>query len=143
MGGLSTGEIETGDGTMIFSGETSLRNNGGFSSMRAAVEKGVFKDSDSIRLRVKGDGRTWILGTRKSSGRMGGDSYWTRFDTKDGEWQTVTIPIDGMERHFFGQRMAGSITPEEVGAIEFYMYDKKAGPFRLEIESIEGVKDVI
>ena len=142
MGGLSTGDIETGDGTMIFSGETSLRNNGGFSSMRAAVEKGVFKDSDSIRLRVKGDGRTWILGTRVS-GRMGGDSYWTRFDTKDGEWQTVTIPIDGMERHFFGQKMAGSITPEEVGAIEFYMYDKKAGPFRLEIESIEGVKDVI
>jgi len=143
MGGLSTGNIETDNGTMVFSGETSLRNNGGFSSMRAPVEKGVFKDSDSIRLRVKGDGRTWILGTRKSAGRMGGDSFWTRFDTVDGEWQTVTIPIDGMERHFFGQKMAGTITPEEVGAIEFYMYDKKAGPFRLEIESIEGVKDVI
>ena len=143
MGGLSTGNIETRNGTMVFSGETSLRNNGGFSSMRAPVEKGIFKDSDSIRLRVKGDGRTWIIGTRNSTSRRGGDSFWTRFDTKDGEWMTVTIPIEGMERHFFGQKMAGDITPEEVAALEFYMYDKKAGPFRLEIESIEGVKDVI
>jgi hypothetical protein len=143
MGGLSTGNIETTNGTMIFSGETSLRNNGGFSSMRAPVEKGIFKNSDSIKIRVKGDGRTWILGTRKGAGRMGGDSFWTRFDTKDGEWMTVTIPIDGMERHYFGQKMSGTITPEEVGALEFYMYDKKTGPFRLEIESIEGVKDVI
>ena len=143
MGGRSTGKIETTNGTMIFSGKTSLENNGGFSSMRAPVEKGIFKDSDSIRLRVKGDGRTWILGAKNSSGRMGGDSFWTRFDTEDGKWQTVTIPIDGMEKHYFGQKMSGTITPAEVGALEFYMYDKKAGPFRLQIESIEGVKDVI
>ena len=111
--------------------------------MRAPVEKGIFKDSDSIKLRVKGDGRTWIIGTRNSTSRRGGDSFWTRFDTKDGEWQTVIIPSDGMEKHFFGQKMSGDITPEEVVAMEFYMYDKKEGPFRLEIETIEGVKDVI
>ena len=71
--------------------------------------------------------------------RMGADSFWTRFDTKDGEWMTVDVPIRGMERHYFGNRIDGSIKPEEVASVEFYMYDKKAGPFRLEVEEINAV----
>jgi uncharacterized surface protein with fasciclin (FAS1) repeats len=138
MGGLSTGRVEMGDDTMVFSGETSLRNNGGFSSMRVAVPERIFADSDAIRIRVKGDGRTWIIGTKNAAG-MGGDSFWTRFETVDGEWQDLVFPIDEMERHFFGQRRSGGITPSQVRALEFYIYDKEAGPFRLEIDRIEGV----
>lgn len=138
MGGLSTGRIEMGDDTLVFSGETSLRNNGGFSSMRVGVPERILAGSDAIRIRVKGDGRTWIMGTKNAAG-MGGDSFWTRFDTVDGEWQDVVIPIDEMERHFFGQPRSGRISAPEVRALEFYIYDKKAGPFRLEVDSIEGV----
>ncbi len=139
MGGLSTGEIDLRDDALVFTGETSLRNNGGFSSIRCELPQGTFAEADAIKMRVRGDGRKWIVGTRKGT-QMGGDSYWTRFNTEDGEWQTLTIPIRDMERHFFGQRLSGRITPEEVRGLEFYMYDKKAGPFSLEIDSIEGVK---
>jgi monofunctional biosynthetic peptidoglycan transglycosylase len=139
MGGLSTGDLRLQEDSMVFTGETSLRNNGGFSSIRCGVPDGTFADADSIKLRVRGDGRDWIVGTRKNS-RMGGDSYWTKFNTEDGVWQTVMIPINGMERHFFGQRTNGRITPQEVQGLEFYMYDKKAGPFSLEIDTIEGVR---
>ena len=138
MGGLSTGRIRAGEGTLVFDGETSLRNNGGFSSMRAPLPSGSCDGADSLRVRFKGDGRTWIIGTKNAAG-MGGDSFWTRFDTKDGSWQDVVIPIDEMERHFFGQPRSGRITPQEVRALEFYIYDKKAGPFRLEVDRIEGV----
>ena len=139
MGGLSTGNLSMTGDSMLFTGETSLRNNGGFSSIRCGVPADTFSDSDSIKLRVRGDGRTWIMGTRKSNS-MGGDSYWYRFETVDGEWMDVVIPIREMQRHFFGQRAPGSISPEEVKAIEFYIYDKKAGPFSLEVDSIEGVQ---
>ena len=139
MGGLSTGFIRQDGDTLLFTGETSLRNNGGFSSMRAGLPAGALSGYDAIKIRVKGDGRTWILGVRSQSG-MGGDSYWTRFDTRDGEWITVTAPISDMERHFFGERIPGRITPQNVRGIEFYIYDKKAGPFRLQVESIEGVR---
>ncbi|MCH2134652.1 MAG: CIA30 family protein [Phycisphaerales bacterium] len=139
MGGLSTGRIRAGSDTLQFTGETSLRNNGGFSSMRAGIAAGSLGGYDTLRLRVKGDGRKWIVGTR-SSAQMGADSYWTRFQTKDGEWMDVDVPIGEMERHFFGERMAGRIRPEQVGGLEFYIYDKKAGPFSLEIDSIEAVK---
>jgi len=138
MGGLSTGRVTAGTGSMVFDGETSLRNNGGFSSIRAAVPDGSFADADSIRMRCKGDGRTWIIGTRATR-NMGGDSYWTRFDTIDGEWITVVVPIDQMERTSFGQALRGRIRPSQVRGLEFYIYDKKAGPFRLEVDSIEAV----
>jgi uncharacterized surface protein with fasciclin (FAS1) repeats len=138
MGGLSTGRVSSGVGSMVFDGETSLRNNGGFSSIRAMVPEGSFDGADSIRMRCKGDGRTWIIGTRASR-NLGGDSYWTRFDTVDGEWMTIVVPIDKMERTSFGQALRGRISPSQVRGLEFYMYDKKSGPFRLEVDSIEAV----
>ena len=142
MGGLSTGKISHSDqgGTLIFEGETSLRNNGGFSSMRCNLPSGSMAGADSIQFRVKGDGRTYIFGTRGGSANGSrGDSFWTRFDTVAGEWQTVTIKVADMERHFFGQKIPGTITPEQVVGIDYYIYDKKAGPFRLEIDSIRAI----
>lgn len=138
MGGLSTGRIRSGDGTLVFDGEVSLRNNGGFSSMRAPLPDGSCAGADALRVRFKGDGRTWIVGTRTAR-NFGAESYWTRFDTVDGEWMDVVVPINEMVRTSFGQPLRGRITPEQVRGIEFYIYDKKAGPFRLEIDSIEAV----
>ena len=140
MGGRSTGRISMENGNLLFQGATSLENNGGFSSMRAPVAKGAFDgDANAIRIRVKGDGRTWILGTRGSR-NMGGDAYWYRFDTKDGEWTEVTVPIAEMERHYFGRKLPGRLTPDNVRGIDFYIYDKNAGPFRLEVDTIEAIR---
>ena len=138
MGGRSTGRISAGQGTLVFEGSTSLENNGGFSSMRVGVPNGAFEGADSIRVRVKGDGRTYILGTRGSR-NMGGDAFWTRFDTRAGEWMEITVPIEEMDRHFFGRKVDGTMTPDKVKGIDFYIYDKNAGPFRLEVDSIEAV----
>ncbi|MAI67078.1 MAG: hypothetical protein CMJ26_04290 [Phycisphaerae bacterium] len=138
MGGLSTGSVSIENGSLFFTGETSLKNNGGFSSIRASMDSNDIDAFDAIQLRVRGDGRTWIFGTRGSNS-MGANSYWSRFETKKNEWIKVTIPISEMERHSFGNRLSGSINPDEIIGVEFYMYDKKAGPFKLEVDSIKGV----
>ncbi len=138
MGGLSTGNLAAESGKLVFTGETSLRNNGGFSSIRARVPPGSLAGYDTLRFRVLGDGRTYIVGTSTQTGR--GDSYWTRFDTVEGEWQTITVPIRSMVRQFFGQPIPGQITPSAVRGLEFYIYDKEAGPFRLELERIEAIR---
>jgi NADH dehydrogenase [ubiquinone] 1 alpha subcomplex assembly factor 1 len=138
MGGLSTGDISVENGSLFFTGKTSLKNNGGFSSIRASMDSNDMDAFDAIQLRVRGDGRTWIFGTRGSNS-MGANSYWSRFETKKNEWIKVTIPINEMERHSFGNRLPGSINPDEIIGVEFYMYDKKAGPFKLEVDSIKGI----
>ena len=59
MGGVSTGRIAAGEGgTLRFTGELSLENNGGFSQIRTAVAEGTFEGASGLVLRVKGDGRT-------------------------------------------------------------------------------------
>ena len=138
MGGLSTGNVSVQNGSMFFTGATSLENNGGFSSIRASMDPNEIDVFDAIELRVRGDGRTWIFGTRGSNS-MGASSYWTSFKTEKNEWMNVTIPISEMERHSFGNRLSGKINPDEIKGVEFYMYDKKEGPFKLEVDSIKGI----
>jgi len=139
MGGQSTGALTIEEDTLVFSGETSLRNNGGFSSIRAAVPSGTLAGYDALRIRVRGDGRTYILGANGGGGR--GDSYWTRFETTAGEWTTVTAPVTEMVRQVFGTPIRGRLRPSGVRGVEFYIYDKQAGPFRLEVAEIEAVRD--
>lgn len=138
MGGQSTGALGIQDDVLVFSGETSLRNNGGFSSIRARVPAGAMAGYDALRLRVKGDGRSYIVGASSQTGR--GDSYWTRFETTPGEWTTVTVPVSEMVRQYFGTPIPGRIQPAGVRGLEFYIYDKQEGPFRLEVAEIDAVR---
>jgi monofunctional biosynthetic peptidoglycan transglycosylase len=138
MGGRSTGALSQKDDNLVFYGETSLRNNGGFSSIRARVPAGAMAGYDALRIRVKGDGRTYIIGASSQSGR--GDSYWTRFETTPEEWVTVTVPVREMVRQYFGNPIRGQLQPAGVRGLEFYIYDKEEGPFRLEVAQIEAIQ---
>ena len=57
MGGISRGgfsitEKQTGE----FSGQLSMQNNGGFSSIRTRIDNGILAGYDGFDLRVRGDG---------------------------------------------------------------------------------------
>ena len=138
MGGRSTGRIMDGNGTLVFDGATSLENNGGFSSIRCDIPDGMFDGADAVRLVVKGDGRDYKFSVKSSRGR-GAGGYWASFPTTKDEWTEVVIPIDSLDRQFMGQRLQGRVNPDDIRAVEFYIYDKNAGPFRLEVDSISAV----
>jgi uncharacterized surface protein with fasciclin (FAS1) repeats len=139
MGGRSTGKISQADGVVVFDGATSLQNNGGFSSMRAGIPKGLFDGADAIRLIVKGDGRDYKIGASTGGNQRSG-GYWKTFPTTKDTWTEVIMPVADLERQFMGQRLNGTASPGDLRALQIYIYDKKAGPFRLEIESIEAVE---
>ncbi len=138
MGGRSTGKIDQKDGVVIFDGATSLQNNGGFSSMRASIPEGMFDGADAIRLIVKGDGRDYKIGASTGGNRRSG-GYWKTFPTTKDTWTEVIMPVADLERQFMGQRLNGTASPGDIRGLQIYIYDKKAGPFRIEIESIEAV----
>ena len=82
MGGLSTGRIAAGEGgTLSFTGELSLDNNGGFSQVRTAVPEGTFAGTTGLRMRVKGDGRTYQCDIRSSRVRLMAGGYQRVFET--------------------------------------------------------------
>jgi monofunctional biosynthetic peptidoglycan transglycosylase len=59
--------------------------------------------------------------------------------TKKDQWIEAKIPLDTFEATSFGRIVtnAGAVKPAEINSIGFMLGDKKAGPFKLEIEWIK------
>ncbi len=139
MGGLSTGRIAAGEGgTLRFTGELSLENNGGFSQIRTAVPEGTFAGTTGLVLRVKGDGRTYQCDIRSSRLRLMAGGYQRVFETKAGEWIEVAIPFDQCVANSFGRRMrnAPALDPASIESVGITLADKKEGAFAIEVDWI-------
>ena len=66
-------------------------------------------------------------------------SYRATVQTKKDEWVEVKVPLDKFEATSFGRTVkdAGAVKPAEINALGFMLSDKKAGPFKMEIESFK------
>ncbi|MGB0714553.1 MAG: CIA30 family protein [Phycisphaerae bacterium] len=140
MGGRSRGGFSFSDDKLIFSGSTNT-NGGGFSSIRTRPRDFGIDDAEGLEIRVRGDGRTYKMDVRNDE-RIGGMSvsYWANFETS-GDWEVIRIPFSSFEPTFFGERLrrsSKSFDPADMTAMGFFIYDKKDGPFRLEIDWIRA-----
>ena len=139
MGGVSQGSFQVAEGTGRFSGDISLENNGGFSSVRRESEDFAFSGARAIALRVRGDGRRYQL-RLKADDTNNSLSYRAFFDTRAGEWLTVEIPLSSFEPVFRGRVVADAplISPAEIQQIGFLLADKNPGSFTLETDWIRA-----
>jgi transforming growth factor-beta-induced protein len=141
MGGRSRGGFElTSEKTLRFSGETSLQNNGGFSSIRTRRQPLELGGTDGLALRVRGDGRTYkvSLQTAGTSWRV---SYWADLPTVAGQWTEARIPFAAWVPTSFGRELSGpALEVASIDSVGFMIYDKKAGPFSLEVASIAAYR---
>ncbi len=71
-------------------------------------------------------------------------SYRATVQTKKDEWMEVKLPLDRFVATSFGRpaKDAGPVDPQKVNGLGFILADKKAGPFKLEVEWIKLVKAV-
>ncbi len=136
MGGRSVGKLKTTpDGAMQFFGTLSLENNGGFASIRSGRLQVEMDQKEAFRVRLKGDGRTYVFNLYPKTRRMA-FSYRASLPTVAGEWTEVTVPLEDFTPTSFGRRVQnkGPLAPDQISGIGFMLSDKKAGPFELEIE---------
>lgn len=142
MGGRSTGEFaRTDKGSLIFRGEISLENRGGFASIRMKKGDLDLTGATALVVKVKGDGRTYWVDLR-SRNQMAASSYRAYLPTSAGEWKEVRLPISDFKLQAFGQDLPlKAIDPASVSTLGFTLADKKAGAFELEIASIKAVTD--
>ena len=139
MGGLSTGKVSQPEaGILRWTGELSLENNGGFSQVRTAVREGSCAGAEGFVLEVKGDGRTYTFDVRVSNVRMMAGAFQQKFETKDGEWTQVRLPLDGFRLFSFGRevRSAPALVAGKIESVGITLADKKAGTFALEMRSL-------
>jgi uncharacterized surface protein with fasciclin (FAS1) repeats len=142
MGGVSKGGFERLDeGTLLFKGELSLENNGGFASIRTKPAKIGFAGANAIVVKAKGDGRTYWVDLRVTN-QMSATSYRAYLSTTAGEWKETTIPFTDFKPQAFGQELPyKAIDPADLASIGFTLADKKAGAFALEIEFVKATDE--
>jgi monofunctional biosynthetic peptidoglycan transglycosylase len=139
MGGVSEGKFKITEAkTLEFFGNLSLENNGGFASVRTRGKKLGLEKGDSLVVKLRGDGREYTLNLYVPRPLVA-FSYRATVQTKKDEWIEVKLPLDKFEATSFGRpvRDAGPVDPKEVNALGFLLGDKKAGPFKLEVEWIK------
>lgn len=140
MGGVSTGQLAITDGVLVFTGELSLDNNGGFASVRSPLidpqQAADWADRIGPRIQAEGDGRTWTVEVRTDAF----DGGWISTLTTTADSPTdVTLPWASFEpvTRFLDPRDAdGPLDPSRVASIAFYLVDGVEAPFRLGIRSI-------
>jgi NADH dehydrogenase [ubiquinone] 1 alpha subcomplex assembly factor 1 len=141
MGGVSDGRFKMTDNkTMEFFGTLSLENNGGFASVRSRPTSLGIKSGDSIVARVRGDGREYRMNLYVPRG-SGGYSFRQSFKTKENKWIEVSFPVDKFVATYRGRVFPDQkLDPSKVNSVGFLLGDKKAGPFKLEVEWIKIAK---
>jgi hypothetical protein len=142
MGGLSRSEfVASPGGYATFRGEMSLENNGGFASVRGYVPEGIPPGARALEIRVRGDGRTFQVRLRMGRA-FDGVAWASEFPTAADTWQTVVLPISDFTPTFRGRtpRNAPPLDPEAVRQLGLMIADKRAGPFRLDVEWIRVVE---
>jgi monofunctional biosynthetic peptidoglycan transglycosylase len=141
MGGRSSSRVErTGEG-IRFSGNLSLANNGGFASMRSRPKELSLKSSDTIVLRVRGDGRTYTFNLYVPQRQMA-FSYRMEFRTVAGQWAVVRLPLKNFVATSFGRVVQGmSLSTSQINSVGILLGDKRPGSFAIEVDSIGVVSD--
>lgn len=137
MGGLSSSKVNFADDRIIFSGKISLKNNGGFASLRSPVKDYSFEGYSGIEIKILGDGIRYSISMKETS-YFTGQFYTASFETMPDKWITVKLPFDQFKLYYFGKKVSSSpgISPNKIKEISFLIGDKQEGDFKAEIEYI-------
>lgn len=139
MGGISKSYLSLNDeNNLIFSGNVSLRNNGGFASTRMGLDRESLNGIRSFKIKFRGDGNIYKLRVRQNNRRA---AYSSNFKSVKDKWLEVNIPIDDFTPSWRGYSYSSypAIETEKISSIGIQISDKQEGEFKLEIKYIKAI----
>ena len=141
MGGRSYGRFSIdSEGHGVFSGNVSLENNGGFSSLRYRFEKTNTYENSKIVIRLKGDGKQYQF--RIKNNRNTYYSYTTTIKTS-GDWENITVDLKDMYPTFRGQILnMPHFNENSIEELVFLIGNKKKESFELVLDRIDIIHSV-
>ena len=137
MGGLSQSNLRVVDNIAYFEGELSLKNNGGFASVRRVGPVTLKSGVTPILIEISGDGRSYQLRLRTNKG-FDGVAYVATFSSSSDKWQTLAFNEKDFVAQFRGQIVsrAPALSFSDVRQIGFMLADKQPGSFQIAIKNI-------
>ena len=142
MGGVSSSSVSLVEPSQLsFSGNMSLDNNGGFSSVRSDLAATNLSDFDGVLLRVLGDGKTYRLRIRAEE-TGAGISYNATFKTTADNWELFYLPFADMVPTYRGFVMdVGQLDTTAIRSFGFMLTDKQPGEFELQVDWMRAVSE--
>jgi hypothetical protein len=136
MGGISNSQLLSEDDYNRFRGRVSLDNNGGFASVRFLISNPV-SDSETVSLRVKGDGQLYQLRFRMA-GNWQALAYSVKFQTIADTWQTFDFKVGDFLPVWRGRTVynAPSLNLANAQQVSIFIADKQQGPFSILLDSL-------
>ncbi|GAB3221094.1 CIA30 family protein [Mycolicibacterium hippocampi] len=143
MGGLSTSRITFDNGGLLFSGNISLENNGGFASARSPQNSDIGRRATgarSLRVHATGDGNTYVLKVGIEGQPW---SYIQRFPTQAAVQRIYELPVGGFQP--VGMRLdpapdaPQTLDPSGINQLSVYILDEQQGPFEITVSAIDAI----
>jgi len=131
MGGQSRSKVIRTATGLLFDGDVSLANGGGFASFRAPLR--LPTEVTAVQITLRGDGRRYrfVLRTDESSGAA---QYQAPFVAPRG-WATLRfVPGDFVARYRGRPAVAPPLCLADARAFGLLISEKQSGPFWVELE---------
>ena len=141
MGGVSSSSTIWEAGQMVFAGDLSLDNNGGFTSVRGPIDErlgALLADATQLTVQATGDGKVYLLQLRTVDDQL----YVQRFTTVAEVEQTYPLDLTAFEpvgRFLDPLPDAAPLDPSRVAQVVIYLLDKQEGAFRMAVRRIAAV----
>ena len=139
MGGISTSFLSLNDeNNLIFNGNLSLENNGGFASSRMVIADKNLTGVKSIKIKFKGDGNIYKLRLNQTNRRV---SYSCDFKSKKDKWDEINILITDFKPTWRGYTYNDypPVDLDKINSLGLQISDKQEGKFELEIQYIKAL----
>ena len=143
MGGISKSNLEYTDNTMILKGDISLRNFGGFASVKTQFGKHDISQFKGIKIKFKSTNQKFAFTLEDSNNWTLPNYKGSFYSTSSNTWEEKTIFFKDFKEYQVGEATGKKLEDSKLKSIVrmgIITTEKKEGPFSIEIDYIEFVK---
>ena len=143
MGGVTKSKIEYTNNSVLLSGNISLDNYGGFSSIKTKYKSVDLSDYNGIKIKFKSTNQKFAF-TLEDNQNWTKPNFKREFSPKkDDTWEELIIYFKDFQEVIIGEPTGNKMKSESLKNIVrmgIMTYEKKEGPFSLEVDYIEFIK---
>ncbi len=138
MGGVSKSRFTYAPEGIVFEGEVSLENGGGFASLRSPIF--IPECTSALNLTIRGDDKQYKLVLRTDNSPRS-PLYQADFSTTR-DWQTHRFDSGDFKASFRGRAVnAPELVFSSVIEIGILIANQQAGTFRVQLKHIQSIHD--